>query len=661
MSTTPSATCPLCAPPFHHLSPNAHIDQMAEGDNYSPQFGFEAVGEVYSPQFGFAAVSRGALLPVFAAAGNASNGPSMRTLEFGGMRTELDFYCTPMPMGPDFQELFYLPKHLARDSIGICTDGLNSAGLSLAVQWDEMMGEIGIYKPHGGFLPVLNFVDVPSWILSRFSTVDEVLDALPAPKNTLGEPVVAHVFVTDVKGNSFDIVVYPLFNKIFDTLMGEPVVAHFIITDARGHSAVFEWIKNTYASWHWGNSFDIVVNPLFNKIFDTLMGKPVVAHFIITDARGHSAVFEWIKNTYASWHWGNSFDIVVNPLFNKIFDTLMGEPVVAHFIITDARGHSAVFEWIKNTYASWHWGNSFDIVVNPLFNKIFDTLMGEPVVAHFIITDARGHSAVFEWIKNTYASWHWGNSFDIVVNPLFNKIFDTLMGEPVVAHFIITDARGHSAVFEWINNTYASWHWVRNPYGVLTNTPQFPAQLKMLEDLEPKLEYWDCTGYSKAFFTPGVGESPDRFQRAVLLNRALGGLGKNAQFPDFVPISPNYKNDTNKAALVLADQILRTLTITGNIETGPMSWTQFSVLRDHKNRLYYIRPAAASLYSKYDLADLAGLPPGTIKMMPNLDMLVTDTPFCQEFHPADMNKASKRSLWKSILRSLHRTIGKLLD
>lgn len=98
-------------------------------------------------------------------------------------------------------------------------DGMNSEGLSVGAQWLAPDTE---YPPIGAQPNKVSFLDFPAWILGKFATVSDFLQALPNI-NVVGPP--------------------PPPNSASNNKSNPYVPLHYIVTDSTGASAVIEFIE----------------------------------------------------------------------------------------------------------------------------------------------------------------------------------------------------------------------------------------------------------------------------------------------------------------------------------------------------------------------------------------------------------------------------------
>src|SRR5262249_11393332 len=94
---------------------------------------------------------------------------------------------------------------------------------------------------------------------------------------------------------------------------------------------------------------------------------------------------------------------------------------------------------------------------------------------------------------------------------VFHLLAPTLPnGAPATLHLAISDSRGDSAIFEYIKGKLTIHHGMQ--YRVMTNSPIYDEQLALNE-------YWK--GIGGLVFLPGIQRAADRFARASFLIDAI--------------------------------------------------------------------------------------------------------------------------------------------
>ncbi|OPX73256.1 MAG: linear amide C-N hydrolase [Methanoregulaceae archaeon PtaB.Bin108] len=168
-------------------------------------------------------------------------------------------------------------------------------------------------------------------------------------------------------------------------------------------------------------------------------------------------------------------------------------------------------------------------------------------------------------------------------------------------HLIVHDALGRTLIVEWVKNETGVA--IMNMYdgldvdsrgGVLTNDPAYPYQLENLAF------YSNCSPQNSFSGLPGGPSPEDRFVRLTKLNQYN------------VPIRSG--NDTNHTSMVQAFHLLNTIEVVHGEypilieDNGTMSevqfHTQFSVVRDHANRIYYVKTLTNQNIGMIDLKKL---------------------------------------------------------
>jgi choloylglycine hydrolase len=166
---------------------------------------------------------------------------------------------------------------------------------------------------------------------------------------------------------------------------------------------------------------------------------------------------------------------------------------------------------------------------------------------------------VAHWILGSFAT------VDEVKKGLQNV---TVTGAPVKEmdnmllplHLAIHDRDKKRLVVEFVGETMQIYD---NPYNVMTNDPPFPEQIKNLDN------YKNLTNTHEGILgLPGDSFPPSRFVRIYTLNR-------------FVQKSKNTREAVNNA-----NHILNRVTLV-NEETAGRS-TEYGLIRDHKNLVYYV-------------------------------------------------------------------------
>ncbi|HOB58904.1 MAG TPA: linear amide C-N hydrolase [Methanoregulaceae archaeon] len=168
-------------------------------------------------------------------------------------------------------------------------------------------------------------------------------------------------------------------------------------------------------------------------------------------------------------------------------------------------------------------------------------------------------------------------------------------------HLVVHDAAGRTLIVEWVKNETGGT--VMNTYdgpdvdrrgGVLTNDPAYPYQLENLAS------YSNETPENSFAGLPGGPSPTDRFVRLTKLNQYN------------VPIKSG--TDTNRTSMVQAFHLLNTVAVVNGadpivvLQDGTWSevqfYTQFSLVRDHTNRVYYVKTLTNQNIGMIDLKKL---------------------------------------------------------
>ena len=168
-------------------------------------------------------------------------------------------------------------------------------------------------------------------------------------------------------------------------------------------------------------------------------------------------------------------------------------------------------------------------------------------------------------------------------------------------HLIVHDAGGRTLIVEWVKN--GTGETVMNTYdgpdvdslgGVLTNDPTYPYQVENLAS------HANATPQNSFAGLPGGPSPADRFVRLTKLNQYNVPIGSG--------------NDTNHTSMVQAFHLLNTVEVVNGedpivvLQNG--TWnevqfhTQFSLVRDHTNRVYYVKTLTNQNIGKIDLKKL---------------------------------------------------------
>lgn len=163
-----------------------------------------------------------------------------------------------------------------------------------------------------------------------------------------------------------------------------------------------------------------------------------------------------------------------------------------------------------------------------------------------------------------------------MADPPFAIIAPTLPnGSAAGLHLSISDAKGDSAILEYINGKLVIHH--SSQYKVMTNSPTFDQQLALNS-------YWEQIGGSK--FLPGTINAADRFVRA---SYTLNG-------------SPKYK-DRDLALASVFSQIRAVSVPLGITDTSRpnLAMTLWRTFADHETKNYYFESAVFPAVSWIDM------------------------------------------------------------
>jgi len=166
-------------------------------------------------------------------------------------------------------------------------------------------------------------------------------------------------------------------------------------------------------------------------------------------------------------------------------------------------------------------------------------------------------------------------------------------------HLAIHDRNKKSIVVEFTGGTMQIYD---NPYNVLTNDPPFPEQAKNLDQYKKLTNSW--TGM---LGLPGDSTPPSRFARIHTLNR----------FVD--------RSRTAREAVNNADHILNRVTWVNGERLNYL--TEYGLIRDHKNLVYYVIDDQSMLLRAIDLKKL--------DFSAGAKMLATDIANANWFVPAN--------------------------
>ena len=110
-------------------------------------------------------------------------------------------------------------------------------------------------------------------------------------------------------------------------------------------------------------------------------------------------------------------------------------------------------------------------------------------------------------------------------------------GHPATGHLAISDPRGDSAIFEYVDGKLVIHH--GKQYNVMTNSPTYDQQLALNS-------YWQ--GIGGTVFLPGTSRAADRFARASFMVNAI----PKSVDPDIITAVPNRSYGSQAMASVLS-------------------------------------------------------------------------------------------------------------
>jgi len=193
-------------------------------------------------------------------------------------------------------------------------------------------------------------------------------------------------------------------------------------------------------------------------------------------------------------------------------------------------------------------------------------------------------------------------------------------------HFVINDANGKIIVVEFIDG-YQRIHVDKNDgvdtFGILTNQPDFDWQLENVKRME-----WERSLAREAVSVPGGWYPDDRFIRIRLIKE---GIERTKQPKSYQEAVANLVAVVNSVTVPMGD-----LPGTGGAVTaGAMaSHTLGSLIRDHRNLIYYVRSELNPSLRRISLKHV-GLAKGDKVMW--MDIVEEDTQFFinaeKKFHP----------------------------
>jgi penicillin V acylase-like amidase (Ntn superfamily) len=163
-------------------------------------------------------------------------------------------------------------------------------------------------------------------------------------------------------------------------------------------------------------------------------------------------------------------------------------------------------------------------------------------------------------------------------------------GRPTNVHVALSDARGDSAIFEYLDGSLQIHH--GRQYRVMTNSPVYDQQLAINT-------YWDQIGGRN--FLPGSTNAPDRFVRASYALKS----------------SPKFTDKRQAVASVLSQMRSVSVPLGMNDHEKQTATTLWRAVSDHGSKRYYfdsmINPSLVWL--DFDAVDLdPGAKPMTVQV-----------------------------------------------
>lgn len=163
-------------------------------------------------------------------------------------------------------------------------------------------------------------------------------------------------------------------------------------------------------------------------------------------------------------------------------------------------------------------------------------------------------------------------------------------GSPAMLHLAISDEKGDSAIFEYIDGKLSIHH--GKQYQVMTNSPIFSKQLALNS-------YWE--GVGGLTFIPGTNRAADRFARASFL---IGAIPKEAA-PHYITAVPQHDFTNQAVASVMG--VMRNVSVPLGITTPGepnISSTLWRTVSDQKNKIFFFDSATSPNTLWVQLGDL---------------------------------------------------------
>jgi len=163
-------------------------------------------------------------------------------------------------------------------------------------------------------------------------------------------------------------------------------------------------------------------------------------------------------------------------------------------------------------------------------------------------------------------------------------------GSPAQLHLAISDEKGDSAIFEYVNGKLMIHH--GKEYRVMTNSPIFSQQLALNA-------YWK--GIGGLTFLPGTNRAADRFARASFL---IDAIPREASV-HYITAVPRHDFINQAVASVLG--VIRSVSVPLGITTPGepnIASTLWRTVSDQKNKFYFFDSATSPNTFWVSLADL---------------------------------------------------------
>lgn len=150
----------------------------------------------------------------------------------------------------------------------------------------------------------------------------------------------------------------------------------------------------------------------------------------------------------------------------------------------------------------------------------------------------------------------------------------------VLLHFVVQDATGAAMIIEFVNGQMQTYD---TDNGVMTNAPPYPYHTDNMTNYvnlslsNNAAEFWgQQLNGSGCLGMPGDYSAPSRFVRAWMLQQS----------------TQNFTPNTTEEAVGLAARILQNFAtpmgaVVTDSESAPLDYTQWGVIRDQKERVYY--------------------------------------------------------------------------